>query len=174
MTRLVSPSDIVLITTGGTIEKSYNEMDGSLSNRDSQLKTNILDRLRLPHTNLHLFNIINKDSLNFTDYDRSLLAKTLSVQMEKGFPIVVLHGTDTMAKSAEFCLKTLHNIEVPIVFTGAMRPMGFVDSDANQNVTEALIASKILAPGVYISFHNRVFSVPGVRKNIQTRTFEEY
>ncbi|EQC50427.1 asparaginase domain-containing protein [Bacteriovorax sp. DB6_IX] len=173
MKRIVNRQDIVLVTTGGTIEKSYDEMDGSLSNRESILKQFIIDKLRLPHTNLHVFNIINKDSLYFTDYDRTLLAKTLSLQMEKKIPIVVLHGTDTMSKSAEFIFKTLPHIDVPIIFTGAMKPTGFMDSDGLQNVTESLIAAKLLEPGVYISFHGRVFSVPGVRKNVQTKTFEE-
>ena len=173
MERIVNREDIVLVTTGGTIEKSYNEMDGSLSNRESILKQFIIDKLRLPHTKLHIFNIINKDSLYFTDYDRSLLAKTLSLQMEKGIPVVVLHGTDTMAKSAEFIFNTLKDVKVPIIFTGAMKPTGFMDSDGLQNVTEALLASKLVEPGVYISFHGRVFSVPGVRKNVEKKTFEE-
>jgi L-asparaginase len=173
MTKIENRDEIILITTGGTIEKTYDESNGSLQNRESVLRHLILERLRLPYTKLHIFNIINKDSLQFTDYDRSLLAKTLSVQMQKGLPIVVLHGTDTMAKSAEYCLKTLHDITSPVVFTGAMKPMGFTDSDAAQNVTEAMIASKLLGPGIYISFHNRVFNVPGVRKNLEKRTFEE-
>ena len=173
MSRIVNREEITLITTGGTIEKSYDESDGTLLNRETQLRDQIINKLRLPYTNLHIFNIINKDSLHFTDYDRTLLAKTLSVQIEKGKPIIILHGTDTMAKSAEYCVKTLHDISVPIVFTGAMKPMGFNDSDAIQNVTEAIMAAKLLPNGIYISFHNRVFTVPGVRKNIQTRTFEE-
>ncbi len=164
---------IILITTGGTIEKTYDESNGSLTNRESIIQKHILSKLRLPYTEVHLFNIINKDSLNFTDYDRTLLAKTISLQMEKGCPIVILHGTDTMARSAEFCLKNIANISVPVVFTGAMKPMEITDSDAAQNVTEALVASKVLESGIYISFHGKVFNVPGVRKNPIARTFEE-
>ena len=164
--------DVVVISTGGTIEKTYDEGEGTLTNRSSVLKDKILSKLRLPYTYLHVFSIINKDSLDFTDYDRSLLAKTIDAQMVKGDPVVVLHGTDTMAKSAEYCLKNLKNLPVPVVFTGAMKPMGFEDSDAKQNVTEALLAAKLLPPGIYISFHNRIFKVPGVRKNRAQRTFE--
>ncbi|EQC46007.1 asparaginase domain-containing protein [Bacteriovorax sp. Seq25_V] len=174
MNKIENREDIILITTGGTIDKSYDESDGSLTNKESILNKEILSYLRLPYTKVHVFNIINKDSLHFTDYDRNILVKTLSVQLEKKCPIIVLHGTDTMAKSAEYCLRTLGEVGSAIVFTGAMKPMGFTDSDAFQNVTEALIASKILSPGIYISFHNRIFSVPGVRKNLQRRTFEEY
>ncbi len=174
MDKIINREDIILITTGGTIDKSYDESDGSLTNKESILNKEILSYLRLPYTKVHVFNIINKDSLHFTDYDRNILVKTLSVQLEKKCPIIVLHGTDTMAKSAEYCMRTLGEVSSTIVFTGAMKPMGFTDSDAFQNVTEALMASKILSPGIYISFHNRVFSVPGVRKNLQKRTFEEY
>ena len=101
--KIASKEKIVLITTGGTIEKTYDESSGSLSNRESVINKYIFDSLRLPYTDVHIFNIINKDSLHFTDYDRTLLAKTISLQMEKGNPIVILHGTDTMARSAEFC-----------------------------------------------------------------------
>ena len=59
----------------------------------------------------------------------------------------------------------IKNLKVPVVFTGAMIPMGFEDSDATQNVTEALLSAKLLSPGFYISFHNQIFSVPHVQKN---------
>lgn len=169
-----TPQDVIVITTGGTIEKSYDEYDGSLENKESIIKHLILEKLRMPYTRLHVHALLAKDSLNMTDYDRTLIAKTIEIQLSKGWPIIVLHGTDTMAKTAETCQKYLKNLDRPVVFTGAMKPMGFDDSDARQNVTEALLASKILKPGVYISFHNRVFSVPGVRKNKSKRTFEAF
>jgi L-asparaginase len=50
--------------------------------------------------------------------------------------------------------------------------LGFDDSDALQNVVEALYAAKIVAPGFYISFHNQLFVVPHVTKNRDKRTFE--
>ena len=82
-----------------------------------------------------------------------------------------------MAKTANVIyqqLKESKELCAPIVFTGAMKPMGFEDSDSNQNVTEALLAAKILSPGVYISFHNQVFELPNVRKNKEKRTFEAF
>ena len=59
-----------------------------------------------------------------------------------------------------------------MVFTGAMAPMGFEGSDAVQNIAEALLAIRLLQPGVYISFHSRIFPVPGAVKNHHTKTFE--
>jgi L-asparaginase len=164
---------ITLITTGGTIEKTYDEDDGSLSNRESVIKKIILSKLRLPYTHLNIFTALNKDSLYMNDEDRELIKNTIKNHMTKGHPIVLLHGTDTMAKTASYCFENIERPNVAVVFTGAMKPMGFDDSDARQNVTEALLAAQLLEPGFYISFHNKVFKVPGVRKNKATKTFEK-
>ncbi|HWU43221.1 MAG TPA: asparaginase domain-containing protein, partial [Bdellovibrio sp.] len=109
-----------------------------------------------------------------TDDDRVLITQTVKEEMTRDCPIVVLHGTDTMSLSAEHCYKNLPTPTVPVVFTGAMIPIGFDDSDAAQNVTEALLASKILTPGFYISFHNQIFKLPNVRKNKDKGTFESF
>jgi L-asparaginase len=166
--------EIIVITTGGTIEKTYDEFDGSLHNRESVIKAKIMSRLRLPYTSLQVFSVMNKDSLFMTDDDRNLLLQFIKSQLEKKIPMVILHGTDTMAVSAELCQREIDHPLVPIVFTGAMKPLGFEDSDALQNVTEALLASKLLAPGVYLSFHGRVFGVPGVKKSRERGTFEQF
>lgn len=170
-------SEIIVMTTGGTIEKTYDEFDGSLANRESSIRHRILSKLRLPYTKLSIFSLTAKDSLHMTDYDRTMIYKTIEGHLYKKLPIVVLHGTDTMAKSANTVFERIKDggqVQAPIVFTGAMKPMGFDDSDAAQNVTEALLAAKLLDPGVYISFHNRIFKLPRVRKNHEKRTFEVF
>lgn len=165
-------TDVIIVTTGGTIEKTYNEFDGSLENRGTSIKNRILSKMRLPYTNIHVYPLLSKDSLYMTDEDRELIAMTLKDQMQKSQPIVVLHGTDTMSITADYCFSKMGTPKVPVVFTGAMIPMGFEDSDASQNVTEALLAAKLLSPGFYISFHNQVFTVPGAKKNKEKGTFE--
>lgn len=163
--------DVIIITTGGTIEKTYNEFDGSLENRGTSIKNRILSKMRLPYTQIHVHPLLSKDSLYMTDQDRDLICTTIAEKMPLGNPIVVLHGTDTMSLTADFCFQKIQTPTVPVVFTGAMIPMGFDDSDAAQNVTEALLATKFLNPGFYISFHNEIFTVPGTTKNKQTGTF---
>lgn len=165
--------EIVIITTGGTIEKTYDEFDGSLENRGTSIKNRILGKLRLPYTHIVVHPLLSKDSLYMDDSDRKLICETIEGELARKAPIVVLHGTDTMSVSAEYCYERLKNLSVPVVFTGAMIPMGFDDTDATQNVTEALLAAKLLGPGFYISFHNQIFKVPHVQKNKEKRTFEE-
>lgn len=166
--------NVIIITTGGTIEKTYNEFDGSLENRGTSIKNRILSKMRLPYTHIVVHPIMSKDSLYMNDDDRVMISKTVKEEMTKNSPIVVLHGTDTMHLSAEYCFNTIPNPTSVVVFTGAMIPMGFDDSDAAQNVTEALLAAKLLKPGFYISFHNQIFEVPRVRKNKEKGTFESF
>lgn len=164
---------IIIMTTGGTIAKTYDEFEGSLDNRQNLIKEKIDHRLRLPYTELEVFSLLEKDSLQMSDNDRSLIVKTIDNHLPKACPIVILHGTDTMTKTAEAYFNHNPNPPIPIVFTGAMRPLGMEESDAMQNITESLLAAKLLEPGIYISFHNKIFNVPHVRKNREKRTFEE-
>lgn len=166
------PVDVMIITTGGTIEKTYDEFDGSLENRGTSIKNRILSKLRLPYTNIAVLSLLSKDSLYMDDNDRKLICVTITEQLKKNCPLVILHGTDTMALTAKYCFEKIKDIKVPVVFTGAMIPMGFEDSDAAQNVTEALLSVKLLSPGFYISFHNQIFEVPHVEKNKFKGTFE--
>ncbi|SEA12115.1 asparaginase domain-containing protein [Microbulbifer marinus] len=172
MTDLNPTTTVRILTTGGTIEKSYCEAEGTLKNRASIIRDGLIASLRLPYTQLELESVLNKDSLEMDDSDRQLIADAVTRTAELGEPIVVLHGTDTMADTAEYCFRKLGTPKVAVVFTGAMKPMGFIDSDARQNVTEALLAARLMPPGFYIAFHNRVFAVPGVRKNRESGTFE--
>ncbi len=164
---------IIIITTGGTIEKTYDEDTGVLLNKSSQLQE-MLKRLRLPYTEISQHDLLCKDSLEMTDKDREIIKRSVESFLSEGAPIVILHGTDTMAITAQHLYDTIKNPPVPVVFTGAMRPFGFENSDALQNFTEALLASTILSPAIYISMHNKVYKLPKVRKNRERGTFEKY
>jgi L-asparaginase len=51
------------------------------------------------------------------------------------------------------------------VLTGAMRPYELRNTDALQNLTEALLAAQLLPPGVYAVMHAQVLAFPGVVKD---------
>ena len=161
-----------ILTTGGTIEKIYDEFEGSLENRDTIVKNKLLQRLRLPYTEITVKQIMSKDSLLMNEHDRQSILHAIIDQGNK-FPVVVLHGTDTMDQTAKYCFEHHPQISVPVVFTGAMRPLGFEDSDAIQNVIEAMMAARIMKPGYYVTFHGKLFTVPNFRKNKTKGTFEE-
>jgi L-asparaginase len=164
--------NIWVITTGGTIEKTYSEDEGFLENRESVLRDKFLNKLRLPDLKISVLGLMAKDSLLMTDEDREKISTAISSLAPKSQALVVLHGTDTLDKTLLYCHEKIKEPSVPVVFTGAMKPAGFDDSDALQNFTEALLASRILPTGYYLSFHGQVFEGPIVRKNKEKRTFE--
>jgi L-asparaginase len=161
---------IAILTTGGTIEKTYDETDGSLRNVDSVLRK-ILRHLRLPSLDFEHVSILSKDSLDLTDDDRDQIAHHASAKLRSHDAVLVIHGTDTLAQTGELLVERLTDLTKPIVLTGAMRPYEFRDTDAFQNVTEALLACRILPPGVYVVMHNQALAFPGVTKDRTTMTF---
>ena len=68
--------NVIVITTGGTIEKTYDEKEGTLSNRGSQLLA-MKQGLRLPFTEIQHHDLLWKDSLEMTDYDRSTILESV-------------------------------------------------------------------------------------------------
>ena len=88
--------------------------------------------------------------------------------------VVVVHGTDRLAKTGEILHRAMDKAggwRVPVVLTGAMRPYELRNSDALQNVTEALLAAQVLDPGVYCVMHSRILPFPGVEKDHAGGTF---
>lgn len=171
MSNEVMPLSI--LTTGGTIEKIYDEFEGSLQNRETIVRNKILQKLRLPYTDISVKQIMSKDSLFMDDKDREYILGCIKETENSGRPIVILHGTDTLDITSRFCFENYPEIKVAVVFTGAMKPLGFDDSDATQNVIEAIFAARILSPGYYATFHGKLFEVPNLRKNKKLGTFEE-
>lgn len=176
---------VTLITTGGTIEKTYDEGTGSLENRRS-IVGRMLHRLRLDGTIVSTIELMSKDSLLMTDADRERIAQAVSAAggaagggsgggggVTQG--IVILHGTDTLEKTGEHLLKAMGAAgpSVPIVLTGAMRPFEMKRSDALQNLTEAIFATGVLPAGVYCVAHGKALAFPGVVKDRDRMTFRK-
>jgi len=161
---------IALISTGGTIEKTYDELAGVLQNRASVLDV-VLATLQLDGVEIVRTPLMNKDSLDMTEQDHTLIARTAGAMAEAHDGVVVVHGTDRLAVTGERIDQLLGTPRVPIVLTGAMRPYVMRNTDASQNLTEALLAVQVLAPGVYVAMHNKVLRFPGVVKDRERGTF---
>lgn len=161
---------ISILTTGGTIEKTYVEHEGILTNRNSRLDE-ILKQLRLPDVFIRHQGIMQKDSLDMTEADRELILKAVQDAQPISDAVIILHGTDTLAVTGDYLYSKLENLNIPVILTGAMRPYEFRDSDALQNVTEAVLASRLLDPGVWTVMHSRVLAFPGVKKDKIALTF---
>jgi len=161
---------IALISTGGTIEKTYDERSGGLANHISVLDL-MLASLELRGVDLQRVALMNKDSLDMNDDDHTLIAETAARLARETAGVVVVHGTDRLAASGDRLVEIAGTPASPVVFTGAMRPYELRSTDALQNLIEALLAVQILAPGVYVAMHNQVLQFPGVIKDKLAGTF---
>lgn len=161
---------IALISTGGTIEKTYDELEGVLANDVSVLDI-MLAALDLRGVQLVRVPLMNKDSREMTEKDHVLVAKTAGAMAEAHDGVVIVHGTDRLAMTGEELVQQLGTPEVPIILTGAMRPYALRSSDAPQNLTEALLAVQVVEAGVYVAMHNRLLRFPGVVKDRVHGTF---
>jgi L-asparaginase len=162
--------NVTIITTGGTISKTFDEHDGSLRN-DRPVIEAIIAGLRVPDLSIKYRHVLSKDSLDLTDADRRLILGAVREEVTPSDAVVVAHGTDTLAVTGELLCRELSSPRVPVILTGAMRPYEFRDSDAGQNVTEALLACRLITPGIYVAMHNRLLRFPGVVKDRQSLTF---
>ena len=151
---------IALISTGGTIEKTYDDLSGVLANNVSVLDV-MLASLELRGVAIQRVALMNKDSLEMSPADHTLIAETALSLARETDGVVVVHGTDRLAVSGERVVELTGTPASPVVFTGAMRPYELRSTDALQNLTEALLAVQLLAPGVYVSMHNMVLEFPG-------------
>ena len=161
---------IALISTGGTIEKTYDELSGVLANNVSVLDI-MLVSLELRGVEVQRVSLMNKDSLDMSPDDHTLIAESAARLARETTGVVVVHGTDRLAASGDRVVELVGTPASPIVFTGAMRPYELRSTDALQNLTEALLAVQLLAPGVYVSMHNQVLQFPGVIKDKVLGTF---
>src|SRR5215467_3945023 len=119
---------VSVITTGGTIEKVYSEKTSTVVNLYNQIDR-YLGRLRLPDCEIRVVPLMNKDSLEMTDADRSAILGVVEQMLSECSAIVITHGTDTMVQTGRYLEQALTGLKIPIVLTGAMTPLGLEGSD---------------------------------------------
>jgi L-asparaginase len=157
---------IRVFVTGGTFDKEYNELDGTLFFQD----THVPEMLRLGrcHLDIEIRTLMMVDSLQMTDDDRAIVAEHCRHAPED--KIVITHGTDTMVETAAHLGREIQG--KTIVLTGAMVPYKFGSSDGLFNLGSALAFVQTLPQGVYIAMNGRCYPWDQVRKNRSKGIFE--
>jgi L-asparaginase len=158
--------NIAVFVTGGTFDKEYNELDGSLFFN----KTHVDEMLAMGRSlvNTRVKTLMMKDSLVMTDDDRAVIAKACKAAKEQA--IVITHGTDTMEHTARYLAPIVKN--KTIILTGAMVPYKFGSSDGLFNLGSALAYAQVQPHGVYVAMNGQCFRWDNVRKNKRLGVFE--
>lgn len=149
---------ILVLTTGGTIDKAYFDALSEYQIVESGIPALIAQaRVALP---FRVMELMRKDSLELTDADRDLVAAAVREAPERH--VVITHGTDTMTDTAKV-LSTIAG--KTIVLTGALSPARFAETDAPFNLGMAFATTQVAAPGVWIAMSGQVFDGLKVRKD---------
>ena len=158
---------IKLLITGGTFDKEYDEVHGTLKFKD----THIQEMLKLGRSRLdvRVRTVMMIDSLEMTHEDRELIVQNCRASRETR--IVVTHGTDTMPETARALGKAAIEGKT-IVLTGAMIPYAFGSSDGLFNLGSALSFVQTLPHGVYVAMNGMYFPWDNVQKIRQLGIFE--
>jgi len=157
---------IRIFVTGGTFDKTYDEIRGALSFTDTHLTEMLqLGRSRVDVTVRTLMMV---DSLDMTGADRELIVRNCLQCPESR--IVITHGTDTMVETARALAAGVQ--DKTVVLTGAMIPYAFGSSDGLFNLGSALSFAQVLPANVYIAMNGQHFLWDKVRKNRETGVFE--
>lgn len=158
---------IRIFVTGGTFDKEYNELNGTLFFQDTHLPEMLkLGRSRLK---VQIRTLMMVDSLEITESDRILMVDNCKKCPED--KIIITHGTDTMVETAVFIANEIS--DKTIILTGALVPYKFGSSDGLFNLGSSLAFVQHLPHGVYISMNGKYFNANNVRKNKQLGEFEE-
>ena len=158
---------IRILVTGGTFDKEYDEIRGSLFFKDTHVREMLnLGRCQLE---LEVRTLMMIDSLDMTDADRQLIVH--ACQNSAQDRIVVTHGTDTMTETARSLAGAVNG--KTIVLTGAIVPYKFGSSDGLFNLGSALAFVQALPPGVYVAMNGRHFHWSNVTKDRQAGEFRE-
>jgi L-asparaginase len=157
---------IRIFITGGTFDKEYNELNGSLFFKDTHLPEML--KLGRSKVDVDIRTLMMVDSLEMTDEDRQLIVyQCENCDDDK---IIITHGTDTMTQTAELLAETI--ADKTIVLTGAMIPYKFGSSDGLFNLGSAIAFVQTLPVGVYVAMNGQYFEAGNVKKNRQTGSFE--
>ncbi len=161
----MSQTSILVLTTGGTIDKAYFDALSEYQIVDSGIPELLkVARVAVP---FRMIELMRKDSLELTDADRALIASAAKEAPESR--IVVTHGTDTMTETARVLAEAVPGKTV--VLTGALSPARFAETDAPFNLGMAFAAAQTAGPGVWIAMSGQVFDGLKVKKDREAGKF---
>src|ERR1700730_17782693 len=127
---------LIILSTGGTIAMTTEPAQGGAAM--PLCAANLIAAVpRLADlVEIEGRDVLAKPSADFTLADIVAIADAATAAAKTGAGIVITHGTDTLEESA-FALSLLVQVEMPIVFTAAMRRPDQPSADGPANLLAA-------------------------------------
>ncbi len=156
--------EILVLTTGGTIDKQYFDALSQYAITDTVI-AKLLETGRVAHP-FRIEEVMRKDSLDIDEGDREALAERIEACANTR--IVITHGTDTMTETAARLARIPGRT---MVLVGALAPARFAESDATFNLGMAFATAQVAPPGVWITMNGSVFRGDKVVKDRELGRF---
>lgn len=169
--------DILVITTGGTIDSFYDPQDGTPyqvpQGKDSAIPFALRELELGGRCRVHA--LCNKDSKDVGRrelYEIAALLRRHSALKK----VIITHGTDTMplnARALEAICEQQHLNGRTIIFTGAMEPLRDADlairpdADGWQNLRRAVQEADRQPAGSYIVINNQLHKAQDIAKQVE-------
>ncbi|MDO5733005.1 MAG: asparaginase [Eubacteriales bacterium] len=149
-----SRKKLLLLATGGTIASA----EGAEGLEPEYSIEDVLHLLNAPldFYDIEARDILSLDSSNIQPEEWRIIAEAIVQDIDHYDGIVITHGTDTMAYTASVLSFMLQGLPIPIVLTGAQRPITEVLSDASTNLLTAFAMAASGLPGVFLAFGGEV------------------
>lgn len=166
-----STPTIALLRTGGTIQQARTE--------HGRAPVPICFRRAVPElraiARVDEVDLCNIDSTEMTHAHRALLRDEVARRIGSGAydGIVITHGTDSMALTGTYLSLAIPRPGIPVVLTGAQRPLGEPRSDASRNLLTAAEAALGPYQGFGIAFGDELLQANRTVK-VSTNAFHAF
>ncbi len=165
-------NDIHIILTGGTIEKSYDPLTEKPEFKSKSIVPEYMRYVVKAYPEITYEAVAQLDSLDMTEAVQGDIVT--SIEKSTARRVIIVHGTSTMANTAQYLVENLPQTDKTIILTGAMIPLKeFAMSDAGFNLGYAIAQVKYAQSGIYVAMNARLFKAGTVVKNIGVGRFEE-
>ena len=162
---------IFVLYTGGTIGMCQSE-------QGLRPDTALVNQALMPFTNQFDFDwwvcepLIDSSAVTLENWQEWLAILVEKLPNYDG--VLVLHGTDTLAYTANVLALALQGLNKPVVLTGSQLPFNADNSDAPLNLATAVASlARENWAAVAIAFHGQLFPAVGSSK-VSTETVEGF
>lgn len=173
LAEYIKSQSVAIFFAGGTISSIANKNGLRIGGKSFDLLEKLADRLPGSFKNLN----VTKNDIIYQGFSENMTVKNhfeILAEIQKILKtgvsrIVITHGTDSMEQTALFLYKrlnkTLRNHKIVLVMTGSNDHAGSSETDAWDNLSQAINEEKKFRKGgVFIAFHNRFISANRVSK----------
>jgi len=165
MTQTDKSKDILILATGGTIVCADTD-NGLIPHYSVDDVLECVSPINKRHS-ISGKMVMNIDSSNMMPKYWLTIAQAIEANYKKYDGFVITHGTDTMAYTAAALTYLLENLEKPVIITGSQYSMVDSETDAIQNLNDAIHFASEELNGVFIAFDGKLIN--GTRA-IKTKT----